>query len=239
MDKRAAASLKAIRDALPFNHPNTKLLYMVAFGSQVRGTERPDSDLDVFYVVDDWSFGFDMAVKRTGRRAPGGMRDINTFSYSLSAVQEQANLYGSPVHDVLRGIGGVDVMYQDEKFDHLIAEPDLDWCAAEWLDTAGVYLRRAVGDDRGAVCFHASLAIDYSLRSCLLHYGIRFPHTRDIRVLHGMLPPSDVRLDLGAVNHWRDYIKHSDNHYSEEDARTAVEAAKQTCEVVRSIIRAG
>lgn len=236
MDKRAVASLKAIRAALPFNHPDTKLLYMAAFGSQVRGTERPDSDLDIFYVVDDWSFDFDMAVKRAGRRAPGGMHDINTFSYSLSDVREHANLYGSPIHDVLRGIGGVDVMYQAERLDCLLAEPDLGWCAAEWLDIAGIHLRRAVGDDHGVICFHASLVIDYSLRSCLLHFGVRFPRTRDIRVLHGMLPV-DIRLDLEAVNYWRDHIKHPDNHYSEEDARTAVEAARRTHDIVGSIIR--
>ena len=236
MDKRAAASLEAIRAALPFDHPDAKLLYMAAFGSQVRGMERPDSDLDIFYVVDDWSFDFDMAVKRAGRRAPGGMHDINTFSYSLPDVQEHANLYGSPIHDVLRGIDGVDVMYQAEPFDHLIAEPDLSWCAAEWLDIADIHLRRAAGN-HGLTCFHASLVIDYSLRSCLLHYGVRFPRTRDVRVLYGMLPPSEMRLDFEAVNYWRDYIKHPDNHYSEKDARAAIEVARQTRDIVGRIVR--
>lgn len=136
MNKQAAASLKAIRAALPFDHPDAKLLYMAAFGSQVRGTEGSDSDLDIFYVVGEWSVGFDTTVTRVGRRAPGGMRDINTFSYSLSSMKKHVNLYGSPIHDVLRGIGGIDVMYQAEPLDHLIAEPDMGWCAAEWLNMA-------------------------------------------------------------------------------------------------------
>ena len=238
MDRRAAASLAAIRAALPFNRPDAKLLYMAAFGSQVRGTERPDSDLDIFYVVDDRSFGFDMAVKRAGRRAPGGMQDINTFSYSLSDIREHANLYGSPIHDVLRGIGGVDAMYRAGRFDHLIAEPDLDWCAAEWLNIADIHLGRAAGRDNGFACFHASLVIDYSLRSCLLHYGTRFPRTRDVRVLYDMLPPSGVQLDFEAVNYWRDHVKHPDNPYSEKDARAAMEAARRTRDLAGRIIRA-
>ena len=217
---KLAATLETIRMALPFNRPDAKLLYTAAFGSQMLEAENLDSDRDTFY--DDWSFGFDMAVKRVGRRAPGGMHDINTFSYSLSQIREHANLYGSPIHDVLRGINGIDIMYQAEQLSHLTAEPDLSWCAAEWIDIVGVHLQRAVGGGCGIVCFHASLAIDYSLRARLLHYGVRFPHMRDIRVLHGMLPPSGVRLDLEVVNYWRDYVKHPDSPYSEKDARTAI-----------------
>ena len=236
MDRRAAASLKAICNSLPLNHSNVKLLYMAAFGSQIRGTYRPDSDLDILYVTDVWSFEFGVAIKRTGRQTPGGMHDINTFSYSYGDIQRHANLYGAPMYGVLRGIDSRTI-YRDVHFNPALADPDTHWCAGEWLRIADIHLGRAATDDCGLSCFHASLVIDYSIRAYLLHHGIRFPHTRDIRILYDMRPPP-IQLDLDAVNHWRDYIKHPDNHYSEDDMCTAIKTAKRTRDTVWNVVHA-
>ena len=46
MNERATASVNAIIKALPFDIPDDLLLLSI-FGSQAKGTERPDSDLDV------------------------------------------------------------------------------------------------------------------------------------------------------------------------------------------------
>lgn len=82
------------------------------------------------------------------------------------------NLYGSPIHDVLRGIDGVNVLYQVEPLDCIISEPDLGWCSLQWLDIARMHIRPPTGKNYGLVCFHSSLVIDYSLRAYLV--GFRY-----------------------------------------------------------------
>ncbi len=238
MNRQTTASVEAIRNALPFENPNTTLLYLAIFGSQVRGTERPDSDLDIFFITDKWSLDIIMMVKDVARKAPDGIQDINKFAYSIEGIRKHANLYGSPIHDVLRGIDGVQVLYQVEPLDYMIKEPDLGWCALQWLDMARMHIT-PTGKNYGLVCFHNSLVIDYSLRSYLLYNGVRFPRTRDVRILYGMLPNRTISLDFDAVNYWRDYVYHTDSQYTKDDADVAVSLARHTYDTINALVNSG
>lgn len=240
MNRRAAASVNAIKKALPFEPPGALLLFII-FGSQVRNTQTSESDLDILYVTRTESKQFNEALHNTMVGARGGVNNATVFAHTPRTIKRNANLYGMPEYGALRGhrkgesiilyrsddacdtldlvmAGGVGGCRGDEDGHNKKDVCDTAWCARRWLDMseklisdgrsyAGKHCHGANdGDHARSVCFMMQRSIDHAIRARLLHHNILFPFTRDIRALHGMLPPeSRMPLDFDALLHWGDH----------------------------------
>ena len=232
MNEQGAASVNAIQEALPFGIPDDLLLLSV-FGSQVRGTERSDSDLDVLFVTRTSKTSCYPAVRDTITKAPGGVGKATVIPHTPDTIAGTANVYGTVEWGVLRE-DGARTLWRSADFDiKLHPEIDYGYSAGRWLDMA----RKAIfpktdnsGRWPGSACFRMHLAICSLLRAGLLSAGIRFPFTRDVRVLYEMLPPEGrPPLDVGAAEAIRErYEEDSDEKsWSRADVRAARGMAKQ------------
>ena len=246
MNRRAAASVRAIRRALPFEPPGMLLLFSV-FGSQVRGTETARSDLDVLYVTCSKSRPFYNSVRRTVLEAPGGVKTVSIFDHTPQTIKKFANLYGTVEYGVLRGIGGVKTLYKSESADlggimGKSSEADNNWCAKQWMKLSEgiIFHKRENGPQPppGLVCFLMRQSIDYLLRACLLSADIRFPFTRDVGELYEMLPPERrMSLDLDALARWAKYADGVDGQsYTDDDAAAATDMAEKAHAFTRDVV---
>lgn len=238
MNKRAAVSIRAICNALPFE-PDGMLLMFVVFGSQVRGTDGPQSDLDVLYVTRTESSSFYDAVYRTILGAPDGVRAVSIFAHTPQTIRKFANLYGTVEHGILHGTVDMKTLYKSDSADldglvRTMTEADYAQCARQWMEMSEtIIFNRQEGPPPslpGLTCFLMRQAIDYLLRACLLSAGIRFPFTRDMRVLYDLLPPERrMQLDLGALARWGRYVADGDGGrqaYTDGEASSATSMAK-------------
>ncbi len=134
MNQRATASVNALVKALPFGAPDDLLLLSV-FGSQVKGTERPDSDLDVLYVTRA-SLSVN-TVSDTITKTPGGVTKATIIPHGPDTITRMANVYGSVEWGVLRE-QGAKTLWRAAGFNvKLHADIDYDYSAGRWLDMAG------------------------------------------------------------------------------------------------------
>lgn len=134
MNKYGNISVNAILKMLPNTSDN--LLYLAIFGSQVRGTERPDSDLDVLYVCHTESQSLGKVIHDTILEAPGGVKTTTIISHTLETIKEPSNVYGSVEYHVLRG-EGARTLYRSADFDiTLHTEVDYEYGAKQWLELA-------------------------------------------------------------------------------------------------------
>lgn len=193
MNERGAASLNALRHALPIDG----LLYLSVFGSQVKGTERPDSDLDALMVSAEPSCR--RAIRDAITRAPGGVSDATVLPHTPETVERMANVYGSVEYGVLRGVGSME-LYRADGFDiELHSGIDYAYSARRYLETVKscMSLDGPPGEPERPLLL---IAADCLLRASLLAAGVDFPWTRNLRALRDMLPPSArPPLDLGAL----------------------------------------
>lgn len=272
MNSRAAASIKAVEEHVLADPPDGLLLFIV-FGSQARGTETTDSDLDIMYVTRRESPRFYKTVHDTVLGADGGVKAASIFPHTPESVKRDANLYGMPEYGALRGCrdGGSVILYRSKDacgaLDGIMAggvggcrgdedghnRPDAcdtAWCARQYLGKSEKVMSDGLsaaakyggsaddGAHVGSVCFMMWWSINHAIRACLLHHGIMFPFTRDVRELHGMLPPgSRMPLDFGALEHW--YAHHTESlaamregrpprhDYTGDDMKAAVGAARK------------
>lgn len=237
MNARGVTSVNALRRALPFDG----LLYLAIFGSQVRGTERPDSDLDVLFVVRTEKLSCYTKVRKAVTETPGGVRNISIIPHIPETIAGSANVYGTVEYGVLRG-NGARTLYRSADFDvPLHADIDYEYCAKTWLYRAEKHLFSGTDSksEPASTCFCAYIAMDNLLRANLISIKTEFPFTRDVRVLYGMLPlERSPPLDIDAIANIRErYEKDDDeNAWSIHDVRDVQSMAKQmynfTCEVL-------
>ncbi len=271
MNRRAAASIRAIRKALPFEPPGMLLLFII-FGSQVRNTQTPKSDLDILYVTRRESKQFYKAVEGAVLGARGGVKRASIFAYTPDTIKKYANLYGMVEYGALRGYhnGESIILYRsdtacdaldgmlpagvggcrgDEDGHNRKDVCDTAWCARRWLGRAENKMSEGLSsaekhgvsdrDEAGFVCYMMYESIDCAVKACLLHHGIKFPFTRDIRILYGMLPPEDrMPMDFDALGHWSAYFdkrfermlkkRAPPYDYTRNDVDAAVDAARKT-----------
>ena len=102
MNHRAAASIKAIEEALPFEPPDELLLFII-FGSQVRNTQTAESDLDILCVTRTGSRQFYESLHKTMANARDGVRSATVFEHTPQTLEKYANLYGMVEYSALRG----------------------------------------------------------------------------------------------------------------------------------------
>lgn len=202
MNKHGAASVNAIHKALPLDG----LLYLAIFGSQVKGTERPDSDLDVLFVVRDSESSCYPKVRRVITEAPGGVKKVTIIPHIPESIARMANVYGSVEYGVLRE-DDARTLYRSADFGvELQRGIDYRYCAQRWLEKAKTYILS--NDDwselTGSWLYNG---IDCLLRASLMAIGVKFPYTPDLHMLYDMLPPDrrpSLDLDMLAVvrNKW-------------------------------------
>lgn len=229
MNKHGAASVNALREALPFDG----LLYLAIFGSQVRGTEQPDSDLDVLFVVHTSKESCYTEVRRAVTGMPGGVKKVSIIPHIPETIAKSANVYGSLEYRVLRGCDA-ETLYRSADFDvELHPAVDYAYGARIWMERAEAYI--SPKDDCSKPlppmyrCSRLYSGIDCLLRAGLMSVGVEFPDTRDLRVLHAMLPP-DRRppLDLDTLAAMREKRKlgHNKDSWSHADTQAMLSMAK-------------
>ena len=232
MNEQGGASVNALLKALPFGMSENLLLLSI-FGSQVKGTERPDSDLDVLFVAQKPDGLCFRTIHNTITEAPGGVKKVTIIPHNLETVSRTANVYGTVEYGVLRE-EGARTLYRSANFDvRLHSEIDYEYSAGRWLDMARKYIFPEEDYSErlpGSTCFDMHLAIVNLLRVGLMTCGVRFPFTRDVSVLYEMLPserrpPLDV--NAAALIRKRYGEDEDENGWSQEDAAKAQDMAKQ------------
>ncbi len=242
MNRRATASVNALIKALPFGAPDDLLLLSSVFGSQVKGAERPDSDLGVLYVTRTLKASPINAVHDAITKTPGGVIQATVIPHTPDTITRTANVYGSVEYGVLRE-QGAKTLWRAADFDvKLHADIDYDYGAGRWPDMArkDIFAKDDWASWAGTGCFRAHLAACNLLRAILLSARIKFPFTRDIRALYGMLPP-DRRPPLGvevleSIRERYDKDRDSKN-WSGADVRAARNMVKPAYRFIRRMIK--
>lgn len=224
--------MNALLKALPFSMSENLLLLSI-FGSQVKGTERPDSDLDVLFVAQKPDGLCFRTIHNTITEASGGVKKVTIIPHNLETVSKTANVYGTVEYGVLRE-EGARTLYRSANFDVLLhSEIDYEYSAGRWLDMARKRIFPEEDNSKlwpRSTCFGMHLTIVNLLRAGLMACKIKFPFTRDVSVLYEMLPserrpPLDV--DAAALIRKRYGENKDEKSWTQEDVAKAQDMAKQ------------
>ncbi len=218
MNRRAAASVRSIRNGL-LSDPPAGLLLFIIFGSQVRNTQSPDSDLDILCITRTGSKKFYESLCNVLAGTRGGVKQATVFEHTPRTIGRNANLYGTPEYHALRDYhkGESRILYRSpvacRALDPLLPAGvggcpanghngpdtcDTAWCADWYLRisarrlSAGRSWARStdnLGLNLEPACNTLYDSIGHSMKACLLARRIMFPYARDQRVLYGLLPP--------------------------------------------------
>ncbi len=241
MNKQSLVSLYSIRKNILAN-PSENLLYFAIFGSQVRGSERPDSDLDFLYVVKNHDDPLHDAVC-DAVRVKDGMNVLTRLRYTKKGIYKEMNIYGLPPYRVLRGEDTM-VLYRTPDFNpRLVKKVNYEGNAKEYFDRATGNISNPKNVTKyykaGDWCFGMHHVISDLLKTCLLFNHIRFPYTKDLHVLYEMLKPDKrPRMDVDVVQGWQDYWH---EHYRKQDswdwdeAKEAKRIARRAYKFVREM----
>ena len=210
--------------------PFDGLLYLAIFGSQVRGTERPDSDLDVLFVTRTSKESCYTEVRSVVTETPGGVKRASIIPHIPETITRMANVYGSIEYRVLRE-RDAETLYRSADFG-IEQHPNIDYAysAERWFEKAETYIFPKSGNSNPLSeleCVWLYNGIDCLLRASLMSVGVEFPDTRDLRVLHDMLPP-DGRppLDLDVLAVMREKLDSDEDPWSHADAQTMSSMAR-------------
>lgn len=197
MNEQARVSIDAIRRQIP---GNADTQWVMVFGSQARGDQRPDSDLDVLHIVNRWCGKYNAVhydvIRDIVRATPGGVRDVTVLVETPLTIQKYGNLYGSTEYNALREgrvVYGAEGAQHVHTYEMPAAEAARRWLSRAYMQV--LYGRQMKQEaDRGAMW---RMSVEYSLKSALCSRGVRFPFVRDDpRRLYEMLPDGDT-LALG------------------------------------------
>lgn len=243
MNARGAKSVQSIMENV-LHKPPEGLLYFAIFGSQVKGTEREDSDLDMMYVTSTGD-SLSASVVRRAAKIPGGVKMVTILPYTLESIVEGANVYGSVTYRVLRG-KDTRTLYKSPDF-YIDLQPGIDYkhSATYWVESAQEFIfpETDCSESRpGRTCYDMHIGTDYLLRACLCMQRTKFPFTRDLRILYNMLSPErrpPINMDL--VVSWLRYLEKWDggkkeSDWTRDDAREAKEVTKRAYEFTAGLV---
>ncbi len=239
MNKRAAVSVQSIKQNI-LAEPPEGLLYFAIFGSQVRGTERPDSDLDILYVVKTPE-SLPHNVIRNTVRIPGGVKMATIIQHTCDEeLLKDVNVYGTIEYSVLRGYGSR-TLYRSAEF-NIPLHDAIDYAnsARGWLKAAEVYMFSKTIDSESQprmVCFYAWKVIDHILRANLCMQKIKFPFARDLHVLYNLLPAGRrPPLDIDVIATIPDKYFDNESDWSQDEACMVAVMAKQAYKSTEKMI---
>ena len=239
MNQRATASVNALIKALPFGAPDDLLLLSI-FGSQVKGTERPDSDLDVLYVTRTSKILPINTISNAITKTPGGVTKATIIPHGPDTITRTANVYGSVEYGVLRE-QCAKTLWRAAGFNvKLHPDIDYDYSAGRWLDMAKniIFPEECLESRPASTCFWMHMAISNMLKAGLISARIKFPFTRDVRVLYGMLPAERrPPLDVEAAAAILERCDKDDKNWSRADVRAATHMAKQVYRFTNKTIK--
>ena len=211
MNEQARASVDALREQMP---KHRGIVCLVVFGSQARGDERPDSDLDVLCVVGD-QYGGGREERSQYRDMVlgiiGGATDATVLVETPASLRTSGSLYGTAAYRALREgmvVWGGENMGLVHTHEMAPAEAAWRWLALSYIRLErGRQMERVVGG--GALSSLGGTwasSVEFALNAALCYRRVRFPFVRgDLRRLHGMLPDGEaVHLGGGTAPGRRD-----------------------------------
>ena len=222
MNERARVSIDAIRSKIP-EHRDTE--WVIVFGSQARGDQRPDSDLDILHIVNRWCSKYNdthyHAIKNIIKGTPDGVRDVTILVETPLTIQKYGNLYGTTEYNALReGVAVYEAKDAQRLHTHEMSDAE---SARRWLSLAytqvlyGRQMKRV--EDRREMW---QKSVTCSIKSLLCARGMRFSFVRDDpRALLALLPGGDTPgIGLGELE-----------KPGEDDALRAYDAVRKTSDI--------
>ena len=255
MNAQAALTVNAIKAELTKPKTSRLLLRFVLFGSQIRGTETPKSDLDVLYIARNSSmlteFYKRISAVTSKVKKDNGAPVYHNFAFYPKTIRKFANIYGTVEYNVLRGLTQTHTLYEalDAKDvirrQILVADDDDDLThSLKWLRLAEQNLLRQSSHNfyqhhTNRICFSMAYSIACALRACLLNAHIRFSsdiHMRDMRKLYDLLPLK-YRMPMPDFAELDKWFQHGLNKTCTlQDADYATKAAKAVYKFTQEMI---
>lgn len=235
MNERGAASVQSIiRNVL--SEPPDGLLYFAIFCSQVRGDERSDSDLDTLFVVREAKQTCIVQVSKAATGVVGGVENVTIIPHIPETIQEMANLYGSVEYHVLREHDAKTLYRSADYTVQLQTKIDYEYSAKRWLENAKAHIFLKDADSESPP-LRFRKGIDCLLRASLLSIKVKFPYTRDIRVLYNLLPVGRrPPLDIDVIATIPDKYFDNQNDWSQDEACMVAVMAKQAYKSTEKMI---
>ena len=227
MNRRATISVNALRKAF---EKDDNILLCIIFGSQARGTERLNSDLDVLCILKRITlkqkvgryrhirlskWGHIKEIQNITKNTKGAVRSMNTLietQYTLK-TNTDATLYGTILYRALhegiiiyKGKGSEKIIrdYIENPFTNLRRHADL-WLQKAFRDIDNTKNLPSHMVDIG--CDNIERAIHCMLRALLLSRSIQFPFGRNFKILYDILDKKEREtlfkdIDIRRILQW-------------------------------------
>ena len=195
MNQETISTINIIKEKISKEiHPLSDILLLTVFGSQVRGTALPDSDLDLLFVAKNYESA--VQTHNTISHAIRSRTSATILGHSVDTIKKPANLYGTPEYAVLRGINTHVILQQPGNIPHVNKKINYVWCAAQWLKIAAdtLWPPSDAPIKKEEKFFYMYRTIDHLFMACLLHHHIKFPFTRNIHQLYELLPSQHKKI---------------------------------------------
>ena len=147
MNEFGRASVRALETTLSTVLPLDTLLSCIVFGSQARGEERPNSDLDICLIVKPNSnvnkIQNKLQIRHIMIDVKGGVSDATVLVYTLDRLKKSVDIYGSTPYHMLYDKGSFTICESHPKYNieglrKLVSTPaqrdDLAYSVAKYME---------------------------------------------------------------------------------------------------------
>ena len=220
MNRRAVISVNALRKTF---EKDDNVLLCIVFGSQARGTERPDSDLDLLCILKRITLKHKVGRYRHIRlskwghikeiqdviiNTKGAVRSMNTIIETQNTLKTNidATLYGTTLYRALHeGI----IIYKGKGSENIIRDYvenpfiNLKRHADAWMKKAFYDIHKAKSISPYLVdigCDDMERAIHCMLRALFVSRGIQFPFGRNFKILYDILDKKERETLFKDIN---------------------------------------
>ena len=242
MNQKAKTTISLLQKKLP-TYEDT--LLVMAFGSQVRGTEHPDSDLDILHVVRDGGNESKMAdIKTLGASSHDAIEKMTILEYTDKSILDWGNLYGRAEYNAIRK--GRIIFKREPVASELLKKFNgrtRSTAIRRWLEFAKSDIN--VGKqwktrDVNIACFMMQRSIDACLKTVLLFRNVEFTRLVGIRAHYKLMTAADRRLildklDIDRIASWQYNMFNKYGKYDDHDYTYASMAARSVYDSVERL----